>query len=153
MKTYIIINKITKDVEGIPSTTEHGSIVISENQELFEIDEEIKKIIRNARSGSYFENGVVVPKQAQNTPYDSWDYLTKSWVTDTQAQLAGEAIEVRDIRATLLTEMDVVVSNPLRWAEMSTEKQAQWVQYRQDLLDIPQQSGFPLNVIYPTPPN
>lgn len=36
---------------------------------------------------------------------------------------------------------------------LGESKYQEWQTYRQTLRDIPQQSGFPLNVIYPTPPN
>jgi hypothetical protein len=35
---------------------------------------------------------------------------------------------------------------------LTTAQQAAWATYRQELRDIPQQSGYPYNVIFPTPP-
>ena len=61
--------------------------------------------------------------------------------------------DVRFERNQLLKEMDELVSNPLRWASLSSEKQAEWSQYREDLLNVPQQSGFPLNVTWPVKPD
>lgn len=52
----------------------------------------------------------------------------------------------------LETEVDPLVSNPLRWAELTTEQQNAWAQYRIDLLNVPQQSGFPHNITFPTKP-
>lgn len=152
MKNYIIVNKITKDIEGIPSTTEEWSIQPKDSQDIYEVDLDIKNLIRQAKFGSYFENGIVVPKPMENTPYDTWDYTTKTWITDLQEQLVGEDREVRNTRNSLLSEMDIIISNPIRWASMTSEKQAEWIQYRQLLLDIPQQVGFPLNVVFPTTP-
>jgi hypothetical protein len=45
-----------------------------------------------------------------------------------------------------------VVTNPLRWSEMTSEKQQEWADYRAALLQIPDQEGFPLNVVWPTKP-
>lgn len=56
----------------------------------------------------------------------------------------------RDFR--LNYEVDPVVTNPLLWAELTVEKQEEWKQYRLDLKDIPQQDGFPYNVVWPTKP-
>jgi hypothetical protein len=42
--------------------------------------------------------------------------------------------------------------NPIRWATMTSEQQTQWSAYRQALLDIPTQSGFPFDVQWPTKP-
>lgn len=62
------------------------------------------------------------------------------------------AAEARGIRDTKLSEMDVIVSNPLRWNEMSDDLQQAYADYRQALLDVPQQDGFPDKVVWPTPP-
>jgi|TARA_B110000858_G_C17732937_1_gene441056 hypothetical protein len=52
----------------------------------------------------------------------------------------------------LLQEVDPLVTNPLRWAELTEDKQAEWTQYRTDLLNIPEQSGFPNTITWPTKP-
>ena len=57
----------------------------------------------------------------------------------------------RQERAHLLaTTVDQM--NPMRWAEMSEEKKTAWIQYRQALLDISKQEGWPFNVQWPTKP-
>ena len=67
--------------------------------------------------------------------------------------VAIKSLEVRAMRDTLLrTNVDPIVSNPLRWAELSSEKQEEWKKYRQDLLDISKQPKFPKVVTYPTKP-
>lgn len=43
----------------------------------------------------------------------------------------------------LVTVVDPIVTNPLRWAELSAEEQEAYKQYRLYLLDIPQQESFP----------
>lgn len=77
-----------------------------------------------------------------------------AYVPPTQDELDAEAAEkVRHIRNSKLTkEVDPIVTNPLRWAELTAEKQAEWTQYRRDLLDITDQEGFPHSVIWPTKP-
>lgn len=52
----------------------------------------------------------------------------------------------------LTTEVDPIVSNALRWAELTTEQQNAWTQYRTDLLSVPQQAGFPNTITWPTKP-
>ena len=37
----------------------------------------------------------------------------------------------------LLEEVDPIVSNNLRWADMTAEKQTEWSNYRRALLDLP----------------
>ena len=57
------------------------------------------------------------------------------------------------MRNTLLSEnVDLVVSNPLRWASMTTEKQTEYTTYRQALLDLPQNTEDPRSPNLPTPP-
>lgn len=41
---------------------------------------------------------------------------------------------------------------PIRWAALTTEQQQKILDYRQALLDIPQQEGFPDNIIWPEVP-
>lgn len=48
--------------------------------------------------------------------------------------------------------VDPIVTNPLRWASMTEAKQQEWTAYRQALLDVPDQEGFPHDVVWPTPP-
>jgi hypothetical protein len=51
-----------------------------------------------------------------------------------------------------LQEVDVIAGNALRWGELTAEKQQEWANYRQALLDVPQQAGFPENITWPTKP-
>ena len=72
-----------------------------------------------------------------------------AWTPPPQEQVEAD---VRAQRNGLLEEMDMIISNPLRWASMTTEQQSNWATYRQALLDIPQQQGFPYNVTWPNKP-
>lgn len=47
---------------------------------------------------------------------------------------------------------DVDSLNPIRWGMLSEEQKTAWGTYRQDLLDIPQQTGFPWKITWPTKP-
>ena len=78
----------------------------------------------------------------------------EAYVAPTQAELdAQAAMEVRGQRNWLLqSEVDPVVTNPLRWADLTTEEQNAWAAYRTALLDITDQAGFPHNVTWPTKP-
>ena len=77
----------------------------------------------------------------------------EAYVAPTPEEAAATlAAQVRNDRNIRLSEVDLVLSNPLRWAAMSDEEKAPWVTYRQALLDVPQQSGFPNSVTWPSPP-
>ena len=66
------------------------------------------------------------------------------------AELAASLRAQRDQR--LVEEVDPIVTNPLRWAELTDAKQAEWTQYRTDLLNLPAQASFPNTVTWPTKP-
>jgi hypothetical protein len=77
-----------------------------------------------------------------------------AYVAPTQAELDAElAAGLRAERdQKLAQEVDPTVTNPLRWAELTDAKQAEWTQYRTDLLNLPAQAGFPNTVTWPTKP-
>lgn len=52
----------------------------------------------------------------------------------------------------LLYELDSIVSNPLRWAEFDDTTKQALADYRQALLDVPQQEGFPEEIEWPVNP-
>lgn len=80
-----------------------------------------------------------------------WDGTTIVKNPHTEDEIASFDIRaVRDKR--LKREVDPIVSNPLRWADMTTAEQNAWSQYRTDLLNITDQAGFPHNVTWPTKP-
>ena len=77
-----------------------------------------------------------------------------AYVAPTQAELDAElAANLRGQRdQRLAEEVDPIVTNPLRWGELTDAKQAEWTQYRTDLLNLPAQEGFPNTVTWPTKP-
>ena len=77
-----------------------------------------------------------------------------AYVAPTQAELDAElAANLRGQRdQKLVEEVDPIVTNPLRWAELTDAKQAEWTQYRTDLLNLPAQASFPNTVTWPTKP-
>lgn len=92
------------------------------------------------------------------------DYETLEWMSDDVPKPTKEELDsleqtaltkraeknVRRKRDELLTTLvDPIVSNPLRWNSLSQEKQQEVTTYRQALLDITQQPGFPHNVVWP----
>lgn len=62
------------------------------------------------------------------------------------------ATDLRQTRDSLLTEVDAVAGNILRWTELTEEKKSEWTTYRINLLDVPQQPNFPNTVDWPTKP-
>lgn len=82
------------------------------------------------------------------------DPLTEAYVPPTQAQLDEQAAtQIRKKRdMILMTVVDPVVSNPLRWSDMTPTQQQVWIDYRRALLDITDQVGFPNTIVWPTKP-
>lgn len=81
-----------------------------------------------------------------------FDLVNGAWVKNQPLHDEKAAEGIRAQRSKRLYAVDKVVSNPLRWAELTAEKQTEWAQYRRDLLDITDQAGFPHNVTWPTKP-
>jgi len=60
--------------------------------------------------------------------------------------------QMRAERDNRLTALDTLVMNPLRWAAFTPEAQTALAAYRQALLDVPQQAGFPGEIDWPNMP-
>jgi hypothetical protein len=52
----------------------------------------------------------------------------------------------------LVNEVDPIVTNPLRWGDLTESQQQAWKDYRRALLDITKQEGFPHDITWPTSP-
>jgi hypothetical protein len=108
----------------------------------------------NAIPGAY-NSGThyVVNDQAVNKPADPsgiqkyvFDYQTKSWLLDAATSIDS----VKKIRDEMLSAVDRV--NPVWYASLSPQQQQELITYRQALLDVPQQAGFPGQVEWPAKP-
>jgi hypothetical protein len=91
------------------------------------------------------EHGRDIFERAKNGEFG----VVAEWTPPTTEELAQQARWKRD---TLLQEVDSIVGNPLRWASFSQAQQTAWADYRQALLDVPQQTGFPNTVDFPVKP-
>jgi len=81
--------------------------------------------------------------------------ITEVPLTDEEiAHGAAERIKgEREIRDKILVEeVDPIVSNTLRWNDMTDAKRTEWTNYRQALLDVPAQAGYPDSITWPTKP-
>lgn len=77
-----------------------------------------------------------------------------AYVPPTQDEIDAQAAKnirmERDVK--LASEVDPIAGNALRWAALTAEQQQSWADYRLALLDVPLQSGFPHNVVWPVKP-
>lgn len=97
-----------------------------------------------------FPSGTV---EVEQRPSHLHTHRNGLWIAPTDA-VYDEYLskEVRAQRDLLLVKTDKVISNPLRWADLSEEKKEEWALYRRALLDITETSGFPRTVVWPTQP-
>lgn len=83
------------------------------------------------------------------------DPETLNYVPPTQEELDAQAASIiraeRDYK--LANEVDPIAGNALRWAALTEEQRQAWAAYRQALLDVPQQAGFPHDLTWPEAPN
>jgi len=91
----------------------------------------------------YNQPVLITPKP---NDYSVFNFETKQWVTVESKAIA----DVSSKRNKLLYQTDwtQIPNGPL-----TVQQQNSWNIYRQQLRDISTQSGYPYNVVWPTPPN
>jgi len=96
---------------------------------------------------------VILENQLPPSPnmYYSYNINSNQWEdARTQQQKYNEqctAVIGKRNKLLYASDWTQIPNNPL-----TTEQQAAWATYRQELRDISKQSGYPFNVIWPTPP-
>ena len=82
---------------------------------------------------------------------ERYDALLPAATIAYQQSLENKGAAIRDERNKLLKSTVDTIST-LRLESMTPEQQNVWRAYRQALLDVPQQTNFPLEVVWPTQP-
>jgi len=90
---------------------------------------------------------VDIPLRPSDDDNCRFDYTIKQWRV-IKPVLTSE--QLRDQRNQLLIDVDRI--NPVWYASLDSEQQQQLQQYRQLLLAVPQQPGFPESVEWPAKP-
>jgi hypothetical protein len=102
-------------------------------------------IFGRAGINNYIKDGAI--KTYPEKPSDGYvfNFQTESW----EPVIEDLKVEITNKRNLLLSESDwtQIPNNPL-----TEQKQQEWAVYRQELRDITSQSGYPLNVVWPTKP-
>lgn len=80
---------------------------------------------------------------------DAIELTAEEFDTYRLAELVEQARAKRD---NLLKEV-VDSVNPMRWEALTELQKDAWRAYRQALLDVPQQEGFPTNIVWPEAPH
>jgi hypothetical protein len=89
-----------------------------------------------------------LPQPPQDGQPYKFDWATKTYVPVSQTVTADSQ---RDQRNALLAEIDRISAT--RFASLTESQQQELQDYRQALLDVPQQAGFPESVTWPTKPD
>lgn len=117
--------------------------------EFFEAQAEPDQFVIEAKGSEnqYVEDGVVV--DMPNKPFGEYvfNYESKQWVFDEQSAMSAAIIK----RDQLLKDGPDRIS-PLWWSTMTAAQQQAWTDYRQSLLDITDQPGFPAEIEWPVKP-
>lgn len=95
----------------------------------------------------YVLNKILTLLPIKPNQYSKFDYINKVWIDDNDLA----TFNIKKQRDNLLSETDWTdtASAPSRLGQTIYQ---QWQNYRQELRDIPSQSGYPFNVIWPTKP-
>lgn len=140
MKTITLYNDVG-EVMGIATSSDSNAFADGVG--------EFKFIEENISNDHYIQNGQAIYKGQDPSTTEvkySFDYVTKNWSID----LEQTAEYHRRIRTKLLEPIDQI--NPVWYASLTADQQQDLATYRQQLLDVPQQSGFPNTVEWPAKP-
>ena len=81
-----------------------------------------------------------------------WIWNSSEWQTTTLTVTTERLIEKIRLKRDRLLRLEIDSMNPIRWESMSQVEKNRWSVYRQALLDVPQQAGYPTTVTWPTKP-
>ena len=108
-------------------------------------------VITQKPDTDHTKNVLFAPPQF-NQETQQWETV---WIVEDASQdeiderVLAESEKVRKERNALIAETDWIVTKNL---ELNQNVPGRWEVYRQDLRDIPSQSGFPWNVVWPSKP-
>lgn len=78
--------------------------------------------------------------------------MTGKTKTQYDEEIQSEKASLIRGKRDLLLHSSIDTVNAIRYNSMKEKDKKAWAEYRQALLDVPQQEGFPDNIIWPTPP-
>lgn len=105
-------------------------------------------MLEYSAQNQYVSDGAIVSMPPKPSDDHRFDYTTKTWVIDTQGVTARALAK----RNQLLADGPDRV-NPMWWLSMTTAEQSEVSSYRQALLDITNQFGYPIDIEWPEIPS
>jgi hypothetical protein len=139
---YTVYNAVTGEIQSVFTISDESQV---------EVNLAGKTWVEGNYSANqyYIENGQPVVKIQQpedGAPYD-FDWITKTWILN-QDQYSDQQ---RILRNQMLSAVDRV--NPVWFNTLTPQQQQDLITYRQLLLSVPQQSGFPADINWPAKPS
>lgn len=108
----------------------------------------VKEGIAELQPLEYLDDELEKIQQAESVE----DLLALGKIHPDDAQVL-KAAEIRDERNSRLGFVDELATHALRWASLDDHQREQVAQYRQALLNVPQQAQFPWSVSWPQKPD
>lgn len=146
-QTKAILDSLSASSEFVPEYDDEGNITNANEdykqayQNMIDIQAELESIFP-----VFYDIRELLKNTSRMLEEEVEEYINP---VPTPEQLAEAARSKRDA---LLQELDIIVSNPLRWTELDDDTKQTLAEYRQALLDVPQQEGFPDNIEWPEMP-
>jgi hypothetical protein len=97
-----------------------------------------------------YKNGIELAPQHDGEI--GWTWTENGWYNPDPGQPIEYFEECARHRRNKYLGMYVDSVNIIRWEGLTQQQKDALISYRQELLDIPQQVGFPLTIIWPDPP-
>lgn len=139
IKNYIVYDKLGKITKLLSINESDIELNISENESFIEGFADLSK--------QYIKDGVIVDLPTKPYGEYTFNYTSKQWEFDSVAA----DTKAKQQRDKLLAEGPDRI-NPMWWSSMTSQEQASWTQYRQDLLDITGQADYPEFIVWPIKP-
>ncbi len=111
----------------------------------YQINQNGEEFIASARENREdLENNIFMKFTKIEEVNDDVELVSGKYYVGKEKIKEAQSEAMRKIRDSYLVQyVDSVVSNPLRWADMSAEEQQDYKDYRQYLLNVPQSENFP----------
>ena len=133
-----------------PSTGQILELVSISNPDMIDIILQDKSYVPGHVDATryYIDQGqaMALPDRPATGLQYEFDWATKTWLVDSDYS----SVVYRQQRNDLLAAVDRV--NPIRYAALTSQQQTELIAYRQALLDVPQQTGWPTAIEWPAKP-
>lgn len=146
MKHYLICDSVTLAVRWMESRQDDSLPVAPDGCIAMPVPPDLPAVVDSLWVDTA---GTVRTKPSSPSRFHEW--VGGTWVENTANRDAAAADSVRNQRDQLLAESDWTDTLSAQ-GRLGTPLYYRWQEYRQALRDITKQPGFPLDIVWPTPP-